>query len=149
MAVGKLKNRNWKAAAEHYLELIRRWRPVEVFEARDGASELNEKERVRQEGARILQRLGADKGIALANDGKMFSSGEFAAFLGSADASASRYLTFIIGGPFGLDEAVLRQSRFVLSLSAMTWPHELARVLLLEQIYRGESILRQLPYHHS
>lgn len=107
------------------------------------------KERNHQEGVRILASLKqSDLPIALDAAGAAFTSREFAQFLAACDLSLRKRPAFIIGGPYGLAPEVLAACAQRISLSAMTFPHELARVLLLEQIYRAETILRNFPYHH-
>lgn len=118
---------------------------MEVLEIKDG----NGAARICQEGERIVAQLRPkDVIIALSETGQSFTSSQFASFLRINDEDAAGRLTFIIGGPFGLAPDVLDHSRFQLCLSAMTWPHELARVLLLEQLFRAETILHNTPYHH-
>lgn len=117
------------------------------MELKDGANE--PLKRKKTEGARILSSLSpTDYPIALHESGKEFTSTQFAELLLDCDERLCKRPAFIIGGPYGLDESVLQASRLKLSLSRMTWTHELARVLLLEQLYRAESILHNTPYHH-
>lgn len=149
ICVGKLKTGYWQQACEHYLRLLKPVRPVEIVEVRDGDARLAPEARPGQEGGRILAQLAPnDWPIALHETGRMLTSREFAALLGECDMERLKRPAFIIGGPFGLAEDVLRAAGMRLSLSPMTWPHELARVLLTEQLYRAESILRNRPYHH-
>jgi len=116
---------------------------------KDADAGLPEAERVRLEGQRLLQAVHADDYlICLDERGNSMSSRLFAAFLNELSENASCTPCFVLGGPFGLAEAVRSRARFVLSLGPMTLPHELARVLLLEQLYRAEAILRKTPYHH-
>lgn len=115
---------------------------------RDGEAALAPVERAAREGARLLDALGArDTAIALDERGDMPDSPGLAALLRRLD-QASGAPCFIVGGPFGLAPEVRARAHFRISLSALTWPHELARVLLLEQLYRAECILRNIPYHH-
>ena len=85
--------------------------------------------------------------IALAIDGKMLSSEEFSEKIGSLGVSGVSHIIFIIGGSIGLDEQILRRADYRLSFSKMTFPHQLMRVILLEQIYRAYRILNHEPYH--
>jgi 23S rRNA (pseudouridine1915-N3)-methyltransferase len=85
--------------------------------------------------------------IALDREGKSFSSEQFAQVLRRQMDAGIRQMDFAIGGPVGLDAQVLAQANLRLSLSALTLPHELARVVLLEQLYRAFTILRGEPYH--
>ena len=148
LCVGKLKTPFWREAAAHYAQRLGRWRRVELVEVRDGEAALAPAGRSAQEGQRLLEALGATAGaIALDEGGEALDSPGLAALLRRLDEQALRP-AFVIGGPFGLSPEVLAACPRRLSLSAMTWPHELARVLLLEQLYRAECILRKVPYHH-
>lgn len=148
VCVGKLKTACWKEACAHYSRLIGHWRPLELVEVKDGDSALDARSRIVQEGGRLLARLsGNERLVALHERGKSMSSPDFAELLKNAEEKAAA-LCFIIGGPYGLADDVIGKCPIRLSLSRMTLPHELARVLLLEQIYRAESITRGLPYHH-
>jgi len=150
IAVGALRAPHWKAAAAHYLERLKHWRHIQEHVVKDADAGLPEAERTRLEGQRLLRIARADDYlICLDERGKSMSSRAFAAFLDEVSANASRTPCFALGGPFGLAETVRSQARFVLSLGPMTLPHELARVMLLEQVYRAEAILRKTPYHHE
>lgn len=122
-------------------------RPLSLLEIRDGAGA--RQARREDESARLLKGLEAnDFLISLDEAGQGLSSIQFAALLSKIDEETLGRPCFIIGGPFGLSRNLLEKSRRVISLSLMTWPHELARVLLLEQIYRAECVRRNIPYHH-
>ncbi|MDR2694905.1 MAG: 23S rRNA (pseudouridine(1915)-N(3))-methyltransferase RlmH [Deltaproteobacteria bacterium] len=150
IAVGALRAPHWKAAAAHYLERLQHWRHILEHVVKDADAGLPESERVRQEGQRLLQAVRADDYLVCLDErGTSLSSRAFAAFLDEASANASRTPCFVLGGPFGLAGAVRARAGFVLSLGPMTLPHELARVVLLEQLYRAEAILRKTPYHHG
>lgn len=147
ICIGKLKNPFWKAAAEHYLRQIRAWRKLDIMELRDSATPATQ--RPAREAEAILAALQThDLPIVLTEKGNEFDSPKFANFLRDCDETNRGRPAFIIGGPYGHASTLLMRCPFHLSLSAMTWPHELARVLLLEQIYRAECINRNIPYHH-
>ena len=147
--MGKIKTPFWKDAATHYAGRIARWRPLEQTDVRDGDAALPVERRNALEGKRLLESLQAqDVPIVLDERGGTFTSPELAQCLRQLDDSGRGRPCFIVGGAYGLDDAVRRRAWKCLSLSAMTFPHELARVLLLEQIYRAECILRNAPYHH-
>ena len=146
--MGRLKTPFWREAAAHYQERLGRWRRVELVEVRDGDAALGPALRSAQEGRRLVEALGRQAGaVALDEGGEAFDSPGLAALLRRFDEAAQRPC-FVIGGPFGLSPEARAACARSLSLSAMTWPHELARVLLLEQLYRAECILRNIPYHH-
>lgn len=149
ICIGKIRTAYWKDACSHYLKLLRNFRNIEITELRDAQGSLNWMERNEIEGARILSSLReSDLSIALSENGKILDSFQFAALLKNCDEHLQKRPTFIIGGPYGLSQAIFFACNEKISLSAMTFPHELARVLLLEQLFRAESILRNTPYHH-
>ena len=146
--MGKVKTPFWREAAEHYRERLGRWRRVEVVEVRDGDAALAPAARSAQEGRRLLEALARETApVALDEGGETLDSPGLAALLRRFDEAAQNPC-FVVGGPFGLSPEVRAACPRRLSLSALTWPHELARVLLLEQLYRAECILRHIPYHH-
>ena len=149
IAVGALRSPHWQRAAAQYLERLKHWRRIQEHVVKDADAGLPEAERIRQEGERLLRIVRADDClICLDERGASMSSRAFAAFLKEISENASSTPCFVLGGPFGLAETVRSRARFVLSLGPMTLPHELARVVLLEQIYRAEAIVRKNPYHH-
>lgn len=103
------------------------------------------------EGSAILAAVRPGEVMVLLDEkGKEFTSREFAGWLSrQMSAGVSKGLTFVIGGPYGFSDAVYSRASQKIALSRMTFTHEMARVLLLEQIYRGLSILRGSPYHHD
>ena len=146
LAVGKLKTPFWQQAAAHYLERLRHtWRVTETL-VRDGDAALPPARRNADEGARLLAALGpADIVVCMDERGKAYTSREFAALLDRLTENATAAPCFVIGG---LDDAVLKRATLRVCLGPMTFPHEMARVLLLEQLYRADCILRGSPYHH-
>lgn len=149
ICVGKLKASYWKEATEHYLHQLSRWRKIEYIEVRDGDSSQDTQKRILHEGKNIKAALAnGDLPCTLDERGRQMNSREFAAFIAQCDMREPRKIAFIIGGPYGLDKAI-SQTGCQIALSAMTWPHELARVLLLEQLFRAESILHNFPYHND
>ncbi len=147
--MGRLKTVFWKDAAAHYATRIARWRRLECAEVRDGDAALAPERRTALEGRRILEALAPqDLPLALDERGEKLTSPQLAALLRQMDQEARGRVCFIVGGAYGLDEEVRARACRLLSLSAMTLPHELARVVLLEQLYRAECILRKVPYHH-
>ncbi len=147
--VGRLKSRFWSEAAAHYLGLLGRWYTVREVVVRDAPAG-SPAERTRAEGAAILATLGpADLPICLDERGEVHTSRELATLLQGWVLDGNRSPCFIVGGAYGLSETVRGACKRALSLSAMTLPHEMARVVLLEQLYRAGSILRGLPYHHD
>ena len=107
-------------------------------------------ERKRDEASRLVASL-PDKAVLVALDetGKTPSSEDFAAEIARLRDEGTRDLAFLLGGPDGLDPDLRRQARLVLSLGRMTWPHQIARILLAEQLYRAVTILSGHPYHRA
>jgi len=140
VAVGRMKDRRLAALLEDYVKRIRPLAPVEVVELKDTGPE--------REGREMVTRLGSKHGkelvVALDERGDSVSSRELSTLLGGHGS-----LTFLVGGADGLGPAARERADRTLRLSRLTLTHEMARVLLAEQIYRGLSILRGLPYHRD
>lgn len=153
VTVRKIKEKYLKDAISEYSKRLSRYCKLEIVETADektpdGASELVEMQIRRKEGERIEKYLREDAYvIALAIDGKMLSSEEFSEKIGSLGVNGVSHIIFIIGGSIGLDDQILKRADYKLSFSKMTFPHQLMRVILLEQIYRGYRILNHEPYH--
>ena len=149
LSVGKPRQTGLSEAANAYLTRLKRYvrfEDVNVREERSGKG-TRPSDIVRKEGERILGRLNSDAYVVvLDGDGKAVTSKELAAKIDQLTGNGSDTV-FVIGGAFGLDEAVLRRANWSWSLSAQTYPHELARVMVLEQLYRAHTILRGEPYH--
>lgn len=141
VAVGKIKERGVREWIDDYAKRISRYADYHELELKDGsAAEVEERFR-----KAIPQRA---KVVALEVNGKAMRSEELARFVGQCADTAVQHLAFLIGGSYGLPEATSRAAHLQLSLSSMTLPHRLARVLLVEQIYRAYTILRGEPYSH-
>ena len=108
------------------------------------------KEQKTREGKKILQALGKDDFVVLLDErGKEFRTVDFAAWLESRSQMQGKRLVFVIGGPWGFTEEVNEIADFRLSLSKMTFPHQLVRLLFAEQLYRAFTIIKGEPYHHE
>lgn len=111
---------------------------------------LSEKLQKEKEGQLILSKINSGDILMLLDErGKMLGSMEFSQFLQQKMNSGIKKLVFVIGGPYGFDEAVRKRSNGSLSLSKMTFSHQMVRLFAVEQFYRGFSILRNEPYHHQ
>jgi len=148
LVVGKLKERFWREAAEEYLMRLRPYADVRVVEIADRDPARGEARALAEEAADIL-RLVPDGAhlIALEIGGRELSSEEFAERFEQLALSGRSSVCFVIGGSHGLSAEVLARSDERLSLGRMTLPHNLARVVLLEQVYRAFKIRRGEPYH--
>ena len=149
--VGKTRDRRLAGLIEDYIGRIRRYCRLEVIEVRDadrGASG-GQRRRVEKEGARILEALRPwALRVAFDERGRGMTSPEFAAFLGRALERTQGGVALIVGGPYGLSEAVLEDASHRCALSQMTLTHEMARLVAVDQVYRAFTILRGESYHH-
>lgn len=148
VAVGKLKERHWREAAEEYLKRLRPYVDVRVIEVADVDLTRDEARAIRAEGEGVLRALPAGaRVVALDVGGRELSSEEFAGWLEGHMGSGRGDLAFVLGGAAGLSAEVVARAEERLSLSRMTLPHQMARVVLLEQLYRAFRIIRGEPYH--
>lgn len=153
LAVGKLREAYLAQGIDEYRKRLTRYATVTIQEiAEEQAPETlspAEQHQVKdREGERILKTLkDTHYAIALALDGKQYTSEAFANYLQHLGVTGHSNLAFIIGGSLGLAEAVLQRADVRLSFGAMTYPHQLMRLILVEQIYRGFRIMRGEPYH--
>ena len=133
----------------HYEKLISRYARMETVELREaGGDPIRRGDSLRREAKAILGRIPDDAFVCvLDREGEEFSSEELALWLGERRRAATD-LWFVIGGPFGLDGEVFVRANYRLSFGRITLPHQLARVVLLEQIYRAHKILAGEPYHY-
>ena len=153
LCVGKIKESFYRDAVSEYAKRLSKYTKFEVIEVADeecpdGASPALE-DRIREkEGQRILKKIpGGAYVIALAIHGKKKDSVEFSESLQKIFLSGKSEICFIIGGSLGLSDAVLKAGDELLSFSDMTFPHQLMRVILSEQIYRAFRIMNHEPYH--
>jgi len=153
IAVGKIKEKYIQMGIDEFKKRLYRYCSLNIIEVSDekAPESLSDKEMeiVKQkEGERILSKIPLNSYvIALAIEGKSLSSEEFSEKIQSIMIDGINNITFIIGGSLGLSKEVLNKSHFKLSFSKMTFPHQLMRLILLEQIYRGFKIMKGEPYH--
>lgn len=148
--IGKLKERFAREGCEHYMKKLGRHFKLEELVLKDAPGKLPPEEKSRREGEAILGKLKpGDVPILLDEHGKEPTSRQLAKMVRDWTEAPNQTPVFIIGGPFGLSDEVKQAARHTMSLSRMTLPHELARLLLLEQLYRAGEILRGSPYHHD
>lgn len=153
IAVGKIKEKYLKDAVTEYSKRLSRYCKLEIIEAADEktpdhASVAVEDTIRAKEGKRLLKHIRDDMYvITLEIGGKMLTSEEFAEKIETLGVQGKSSIAFVIGGSIGLGEEVLKRSDFALSFSKMTFPHQLMRVVLLEQVYRGYRIVNGEPYH--
>ncbi|MDO8950870.1 MAG: 23S rRNA (pseudouridine(1915)-N(3))-methyltransferase RlmH [Actinomycetota bacterium] len=148
VAVGRLKERHWRDAAEEYLKRLRPYATVEMIEVPDRDASADEAKALRTEAEGVLRALPeAAHVVVLEPGGTQRSSEQFAAWMELAGIEGRSTVAFVVGGAAGFDASVLARANERLSLGPMTFPHQLARVLMLEQLYRGFRIMRGEPYH--
>jgi 23S rRNA (pseudouridine1915-N3)-methyltransferase len=146
--IGKTKRAPIKQLIEEYVERVGRFAQVEVTELRDRDDVGGDARKIiDKEGEDILSRTASDPlVIALDERGREMDSIKLAELVERHRVSGTRQITFVIGGHNGLSDAVRKRANLVLALSRMTLTHELARVLLVEQVYRAFTIIHDLPY---
>lgn len=153
VCVGKIKEKFYTQAIEEYAKRLSRYCKLDVIELQDEKTPENASEHVNtqikeKEGDRILSAIKEDAYvIALAIEGKMIDSVELSKKIDSLGINGVSNITFVIGGSLGLDPRVLNRADYKLSFSKMTFPHQLMRVILLEQVYRSYRIMKNEPYH--
>ena len=153
LCVGKIKEKFYTQAVEEYVKRLSRYGKTEIIEVADEktpdqASEAINRMIKEKEGERILGQIKDDSYvIALAIEGTMLDSEGLAEKMEKLAISGTSHIIFVIGGSLGLSEKVMKRADYHLSFSRMTFPHQLMRVILLEQIYRGCRIIHHEPYH--
>ena len=151
--VGKIREKFYSQAIEEYSKRLSKYCKLEIKEAADektpdSASDTVNRMIKEKEGDRLLSFIKDDSYvIALAIDGKMLDSVELSEKIDNLMLSGKSDIVFVIGGSLGLDKRVLDRADYKLSFSKMTFPHQLMRVILLEQIYRSFRIMKNEPYH--
>ena len=153
LAVGKLKEKYWRDAVAEYSKRLKSYCSLQITEIKESPLRANpsaaDEEAVKiAEGADILSRISSsDYVITLEIKGKVLSSEALAQKIEALAIDGKSSIVFVIGGSLGLSEEVSRRADFKLSFSAMTFPHQMMRVILLEQIYRSFKINRHEAYH--
>lgn len=147
-AVGRLRERHWLDAQEEYARRLRNYTDIRLVEVKDAVGKsLPDAVAVAREGEQLLATVPRGAHVILMSaEGREMSSPELATYLQTRLESHGQ-LAFLIGGPVGFDAAVVSAAHDRLSLSRMTFTHEMARVILLEQLYRAFTILHGEPYH--
>lgn len=153
ISVGKLKEKYLKDGIDEYRKRLTRYCAINLVEVPDEKApetlSQKEEEMIKQkEGQAILKHIkDSEYVVALAIQGKMLSSEELSTFIADRGLEGNSSIVFTIGGSLGLSDEVLKRANYKLSFSKMTFPHQLMRMILLEQIYRGFRIMKGEPYH--
>lgn len=153
LCVGKIKEKFYRDAIAEYEKRLSKYCKLEVVQVQDektidGASKVEE-EKIKQKEAERIRKYWKEDAykIALAIEGKMLDSVDLSDKINRLGIAGKSHIIFIIGGSLGLDEKLLKDVDYLLSFSKMTFPHQLMRVILLEQIYRSYRIIAGEPYH--
>ncbi len=149
--IGKTKDRHCAALTAEYLDRLKRFASYEVRELKEqakGHGSGDEKRVIAAESSKLLDAIAKDDFVVLLDEeGREMTSPELAEFIGAKQQAGIKHLAFVIGGFAGVSDEVKQRANFQLALSRMTLTHELARVLLAEQVYRAFTLLAGLPYH--
>ena len=151
LVVGKTTDSRIVSLIDDYQNRLKHYVPfsLEVLPELRNAKSLSEEQQKTAEGEMILKAVSAaEEMILLDEHGKEFRSMEFSEYL-QKKMSAGRDIVFVVGGPYGFSEAVYARANGKISLSKMTFPHQMVRLFFVEQIYRAMTILRHEPYHHE
>jgi 23S rRNA (pseudouridine1915-N3)-methyltransferase len=153
LCVGKIKEKFYRDAISEYSKRLSKYCSLEIVEVNDEKTSENSTENEiniikDKEGERILKHIkDKDYAIALAIQGKQQDSVAFSKYIENLGITGNSSICFIIGGSLGLSDAVMKRCNDSISFSKMTFPHQLMRVILLEQIYRAMRIMNNEPYH--
>lgn len=153
LCVGKIKEKYFTLGTEEYAKRLSRYCKLEIIEVPDektpdNASENEELQIKAKEGDKLLRYIKDNAYvIALAIEGKMLTSEELSENMEQLGINGDSNVVFVIGGSLGLDKRILDRADYKLSFSKMTFPHQMMRMVLLEQVYRGYRIMKGEPYH--
>lgn len=151
-SIGKPHEAYIKAGVEDFTKRLNNYFPADwlILSPPKNAGSLSETELKKAESALVLQTLQKDDILILLDErGKNLSSPELAQWIQQKANTSAKRLVFLVGGAFGVDEAVMKRADFTWSLSRLVFPHMLVRLILSEQVYRACTILRNEKYHHS
>lgn len=150
VAVGTIKEKFLKDGIAEYLKRLSRFAKVEIVEVEESKIQNKSEDLIKkEEGERLLKRIGKDDFVVLLDlRGNFYSSEEFAAQIDTLISKGVSPISFVIGGTLGLSEEVRQRANIKLSISKMTFTHQMCRMILLEQIYRAFKIINHEDYHH-
>lgn len=152
LVVGKTTTAFLREGIEEYSSRVNRFIPFEIKVVADvkTSKKMTPEQQKEAEGVRILENVqSSDNLILLDERGKEYTSRQFSAFIEQKAQVVSKNLIFVVGGPYGFSKPVYDRANGMLSLSKMTFPHEMIRLFFTEQLYRALSITANLPYHHD
>ncbi|MEE9349191.1 MAG: 23S rRNA (pseudouridine(1915)-N(3))-methyltransferase RlmH [Flavobacteriaceae bacterium] len=152
LAIGKTDNNNLQQLIDVYQNRLKHYIKfdLEVIPDIKNSKNLSENQQKEKEGDLILKKIASTDALILLDEkGKEFRSKEFSQFLQKKMNSGIKQLVFVIGGPYGFSNAVYKKAQGKVSLSKMTFSHQMVRLFIVEQIYRGFTIIKNEPYHHE
>lgn len=148
--IGKTFQDFTKNGYTEFIKRIERFTPIAIVEIPDSKGLSNPKQIKQQEAEKILHKLKPDDFLILLDEnGKTFSSTQFAQFIEKKENQAIKKVIFLIGGAYGFDEKIYERANDKISLSSMTFSHQLIRLIFMEQLYRAYTILHNFPYHNE
>lgn len=151
LAIGKTDDKKLIELTDVYIKRLKHYVPFsfEIIPDLKKAKNLTEAQQKQKEGEEILKRTQTSDALILLDEkGKTYTSENFSSYLQKQMNSGLKNLIFVIGGPYGFSEEIYARANGKVSLSAMTFSHQMVRLFIVEQIYRGFTILRNEPYHH-
>lgn len=151
IAIGKTDNKQLASLIDEYAKRLKFYVKfsIDIIPDLKNAKNLSENEQKEKEGELILNKIhSSDVMVLLDENGKQFNSIEFSSYLQKHMNSGIKNLVFVIGGPYGFSNVVYKKANGKVSLSKMTFSHQMIRLFFIEQLYRGFTILRNEPYHH-
>ena len=152
IAIGKTDSKELEALIHNYVKRLTHYTKFELELIPDikNSKNLSESQQKQNEGELVLKKLSGSEVLVLLDEkGKQFSSKEFSSVLQKRMNSGIKKLIFVIGGPYGFSEALYSRANEKISFSKMTFSHQMVRLFVVEQIYRGFTILKNDPYHHD
>tara|TARA_B110000008_G_scaffold140254_1_gene142018 strand:- start:60 stop:527 length:468 start_codon:yes stop_codon:yes gene_type:complete len=150
VVIGETNNKNLKVLTDQYIDKLKHYIKFDLIIIKDQKKKLPESIQIKKEGEKILSILKKNEFIILLDEnGEHKSSVAFSKFIQKKLNSGIKTITFIIGGPYGFSCEIKSISNYELSLSKMTFSHEMIRLFFTEQLYRAFSILKNEPYHHQ
>ncbi|MFM7017543.1 23S rRNA (pseudouridine(1915)-N(3))-methyltransferase RlmH [Flavobacterium sp.] len=152
LAIGKTDNKSLQSLIDEYTKRLSFYIKfdLEIIPDIKNVKNLSEAQQKEKEGELILSKISAtDQLILLDENGSTFSSVAFSEYLQKRMNAGVKTLVFVIGGPYGFSEEVYKKAQGKISLSAMTFSHQMVRLFVIEQLYRGFTILKNEPYHHQ
>lgn len=152
ITVGKTEDAYLKEGIEKYVKRLKHYTKLELIDIPElkNTKALTEEQQKAKEAELILKKITAqDYVILLDENGMEFTSVQFANYINKRSVSSSANLIFIVGGPYGFDQSIYQRANDKLSLSRMTFSHQMVRLFFVEQLYRAYSIIKGEPYHHQ